>query len=596
MGVSAKRNARIEITADARGVAPGIADARRQVRTFQREQSKGSKQQAREDKRKAKDEEKSRAKLKSGAKGLAGNVAGGFGTALGFDAAGGVAGMVGDVMDFTRALTRFQILSGKTPEQMNALRASILGVSNATGISANEVLAGASTYVDLTGDVDGATTAMGSFTKIAQASGASIADVSTAAAAMQDAMKLNPKDFEATFSGLITQGKAGAVGLKDFAGEFSSLLPKFARFKGNLGAEGIMQLGAAFQVARHGFGDASEAATGLESMMGALSKNAGNFEDAGVRIFDTAKDGTKTFRNLHDIVVDIGKSKLAKDPEALSKAFGRKEAEATYNQLARLPGLYDQMIDAGKDAGSVQRDFDTYMASSSGKMEQAWIKIKNAVATALTPELIQKFADAIGEAADRLTPLVEGMSKIGTALGALYGVGRKVSGALFGDKPKEYNHDDQLVLGQYGSGMQESYTYGMKPDEIKNRQQSARRNMADVDAYNSTASTIMGGENDDRVTPESINRAIAATLTSRSMQNGGIGEAQAGHVYLNNAGYTDDKINEMVQQKYQAALGPLVTSIANAVREGMASANVTVGAETAQKGIANSKNHRRGQF
>lgn len=337
---------------------------------------------------------------KLGAKGIA--KLGGPLASMGLDALQDAAN---DVREFERNLIRLRIATGQTPEQMNEMRTSMRKLSVETGIASSEILAATTNYVDLTGDVAGAQTAMRTFARVAQASGASMSDVSGAAAALGDALQIKPEELEATFSGLINQGKAGAVTLKDFAGELSSLAPKFAKFKGAMGAEGALQLGAAFQVARKGFGSASEAATGLEALMGALSSNAKNFEKAGVKIFDVKK-GRKEFRDLHGIITAIGRSKLANDPTALTKAFGSKEAQAAFDQLNRLAPLYDQIVAAGGDAGVVQRDLTTFLESDAGRIEATFNRVKESLAEAFTPERITKFAEALEQAADVLGKIV----------------------------------------------------------------------------------------------------------------------------------------------------------------------------------------------
>jgi TP901 family phage tail tape measure protein len=317
-----------------------------------------------------------------------------------------------DVMDFEGKLTRLGIAGNLAGGDLNRLRESARGLSSQWGINASEVIDGAQTYVDLTGDVKGAQDAMGSFTKISAASGSSISDIAQATAALRQSMKLDPKDIEATFSGMIAQGKMGAVSLKDFAGELSSLAPKFAKFKGGTGTEGIAKMGAAFQVARQGFGSASQAATGLEALMGALSQNAGKFEKAGVKIFDVHKGGKKTFKSFDEIIDRIGKSKLMNDPTALGKAFGSKEAQDAFNMLNQNVALYGDLMTAAKDTDMVNRDAATWQESAAGKMEASMQTLKNSVAEAFTPERIKAFADMIQAAAKAIGVVVAGLDAL----------------------------------------------------------------------------------------------------------------------------------------------------------------------------------------
>ncbi|MGE0551364.1 MAG: phage tail tape measure protein, partial [Kofleriaceae bacterium] len=260
-------------------------------------------------------------------------------------------------LDFDRQLVDLQIATGKTRGEMSAIADAARAVSSAVGLSSAEVLAGAQRYVAITGDVDGATTAMSSFARIARAAGAPVEDVSKAAAALRDNLNLDPSQFEAAFGGLIAQGKAGSVEVKDLAAELASLAPQFAQFKGAGGLGSVGELGAAFQIAKKGFGDANTAATGLKSMMTALTQNADRFAKAGIRVYDKdPKTGVKTLRNFSEIWADINKSKLVNDPTALGKAFGREEATRTFRMFQQYPALFEQLIAAGKEFGTVQQD------------------------------------------------------------------------------------------------------------------------------------------------------------------------------------------------------------------------------------------------
>lgn len=324
------------------------------------------------------------------------------------------------VIDFERSLTRLGIAGGLSQQKLGEVRNAARSASTAFGIGAEQILAGTQTYVDLTGDVDGATKSMETFARIAQASGASVSDVAEASAAFKG-IGVPLEEMEARFSGLITQGKKGAVSLKDFAGELAGLAPRWAKFNEATTDSGIAQLGAAFQVARQGFGSASEAATGMAAMMGALTQNAKKFEAAGVKIFDkNPKTGVKTMRTFEEIMSSIEHSKLIKDPTLMTKALGSKEALQTVDMLMRARRevtatgtAYSDLVESGKDAGAVSRDLATYLESSAGKMDRAWEGVKNKLAEVFTPERIDRFANALGKAVDMLAKIVGYAEKVG---------------------------------------------------------------------------------------------------------------------------------------------------------------------------------------
>ncbi len=475
----------------------------------------------------------------------------------------GVDGLIGaaeGVRNFERSLVRYQIVANKTPESMKAFRDQVRQVSRDTGISSDAVLAGSQAYLDLTGDVAGAEKQMATFARVAQASDSSMSDVTTLAAALQDSMHVDPSQMEAVMSGLINQGKAGAVTMKDMAGEFTGLLPRFARF-GELGVKGTNILGAMFQVGRKGFKSAEETGTGMAAMLGGLVKHADRFHKAGVEVFDIGKDGTKTLRPISKIIEEIGTSKLAKDPQLLNKAFGRGEGEQIYQMLSGHVDLLRQMEEAGKDAGAVQRDLATFTTSDAGRMDLAFNRLKETIAAAFTPERITGFTNAVEALADRLGPVIDAVGKIGDAVGGIYGAGQKVRGFLSGNE-----NNNPFVEG---NGMDEAKKYAdamdSDPEKQKRKIQALVMRSKNKGTYDTAVESIMGGQVNDRSSPESIRRAVFAKYNTREAGQGQLGEASAGQAYLTNAGIDNSKAAELLA-KYQSEAAD---KVAKAIRDGL---------------------------
>lgn len=309
--------------------------------------------------------------LKDAVGGLGSSILGGFGLNIGMGLAGMASGIIHDSINLDSALTRFGISAKLTTEQLNTYRGELAGVSRDTGIAQEELLRGAAAYVALTGDAEGATSATALFAKVALATGASMEDISSTAAALKQNLKIDPKDFEAAFSALNVQGKEGAVELKDLASELAGLAPTFSQFKGGTGVTGLADLGAALQVVRQGFGSTSEAATGLQSLMVALVKNAGKFKKAGIQVFE--KDG-KTVKNFLDIVDEIQKKGF--NATALTKLFGRDEARRAFQQIVDNRDQVEKLGVAAKDTDSINRDAATFQESSSARINKSLNSLK----------------------------------------------------------------------------------------------------------------------------------------------------------------------------------------------------------------------------
>lgn len=506
-----------------------------------------------------------------------GNVAGNL-ASRGFDV---ITDQAKAVMGFEKNLTRLGIAGTLSKGQLDTLRSTARKLSSDVGIGADDILAGAQTYVDLTGDVKGATGSMELFARVAQASGSSVSDVAQASAAFKG-IGIEMKDLEATFGGLITQGKAGAVSLKDFAGELASLAPRWAKFNESTTTQGIAQLGAAFQVARQGFGSASEAATGLQATMGALTQNAKKFEAAGVKIFDkNPKTGAKTLRTFEQIMKSIEGSKLVRDPTLMTKALGSKEAEQTVTMLLKARKeitatgtAYSDLVAAGMDAGAVQRDLDTYLESSSGKMEKAWERVKNTIAEALTPERIEAFANAMGELAEKVGPLMDFLGAAGDVLGGISGVGKSLVGFANGESNPW--KDEELVAQMQKSA--NGYVLGGDNSDaaMKARLAKADESIAGAQGFRAARDNIMGGEVNERTTKDSIRRAVLEAYHGGT-DTGTQGRNMAGSAYLNAAGVKPEEgkriMTEAVGDAFKSAFseiggGKLVDALAALAAQG----------------------------
>lgn len=338
---------------------------------------------------------------------------------LGSSVVGAAAGLFADqaksVMDFNDKLVRLQITAEATPEEMQAFATSVRVASDATGKAKGEILDAGAAYVALTGDMATAQSQIGNWAKISQASGSSMADVSSAAAALKQNMKIDPGDTLEAFGILVEGGKKGAVEMKDLASQLANIAPQWAQmFKGGSGIQGLKEMQASLQIAKRGFGgEASETVTGVQGMLTAFVKNAKRFEAAGVKMFDTdPKTGKKNMRNVLDIVDSIANSKLVKDPTKMEKAFGRVEAYRAYLQLSANRGELQGLIDDAGNATTIQKDLDTYLQSTAGKTSQAFEQAKNSIQEAFTPERIEAFASVVTKLIGALATVASAASSI----------------------------------------------------------------------------------------------------------------------------------------------------------------------------------------
>lgn len=482
------------------------------------------------------------------------------------------------VMTFEESLTRLGIAGSLTADQMDNMRTTARRVGSEIGIGSQAIIEGAQTYVDLTGDIQGAAASMETFSRVSQASGASVSDVAQASAAFKG-IGIDLKDMESTFSGLITQGKAGAVSLKDFAGELAGLAPRWAKFNEGTTTGGISQLGAAFQVARQGFGSASEAATGLQATMGALTQNAAKFQAAGVKIFDIdKKSGVKSLRTFEQILTGIENSKLVKDPTLMTKALGSKEAEQTVTMLLKArqsvdgtASAYDKLVAAGLDATSVQRDLATYQQSSSGKMAIAMETLKGSIAEAFTPERIEAFADI-------LERVVGGLSDAANWVGDIkdYLSGNDMENPFVA---KAADEDSSFLASMGGSGamLGERHLKGRGAVAVRaalaeQGSVGARDEIEKESGFDYAKQQISGAGTNAKKT----RRAVMAAYIGGAGPGQGTateeGQRAAGKMYLDKQGVSKAQAEDTRAQIYVEMMAKKMTE---AIRDGLAGAKVT---------------------
>lgn len=355
------------------------------------------------------------------------------GSLEGLGSMAGVAGLAGlalatkSVLEFEQRLSRLQVASHSTAEEMVALKRAIFEAAKSRGVDASKILGGVEKFVALTGRVDIAAKSMDTFAMVASATGADIEDIAVAAAALSTNFGITGDQMKYAFGVLAVQGKAGAVELKDMAGIMAGLTPMFGTF-GAKGTHALDELGASLQIVRSGFGSAEEAATGLQSLMSAYVKEQKQLKKLGVNVFSTGPDGQKKLRDFADITFDLI-SKSKGNPAVLQKVLGRVEAyKAILPLMDKGRAGLDELIKMGAGgAAELDRDFATMAQTPATKIAQAKAEIQAVLNESLVKILpviaaaMEKIAKAVGFIADH--PMeslaILGGLKLGGRLGAL---------------------------------------------------------------------------------------------------------------------------------------------------------------------------------
>jgi TP901 family phage tail tape measure protein len=264
---------------------------------------------------------------------------------------------------------------------MADVRARIMEVSNATGISKEELLAGASAFTAFTGDGKTAAGSLDVFAKVAKASGSDMADIADTAAAMSSNFGVNAGQMEKTFSILIKGGKAGSIELNELAGVFKGLAPSWNQFAESKGPEGIARMSAALQVANKSFGSAAESATGLQGFVGQLSQHSDKLKKKKIKVWEVGPDGLKRMRSFDSILDDIATKLVDKkgmfDREQLNEIFRDKEGQKFIATLVENRKQYKALTAETMNASDVASDYAAVQSSASAQATLAWTQFKN---------------------------------------------------------------------------------------------------------------------------------------------------------------------------------------------------------------------------
>lgn len=319
------------------------------------------------------------------------------------------------------------------------------------GTKASDVGKAVQAYVDLTGDIDTARSSMKSFATVASATGATIEDVATAAASLGPKFDVkSAEDMQAVFATLVSQGKEGAMTMKDLAGQFQKLAAAGAAFDIGKGPQAVAKLGGLVQIARGATRSPQQAGTAVENIFSGLTSHTKNLHQAGVSLYDK-KGGKRDIEAvLAETITKVGGTNMERKNAELLKIFGKQgirginplltaytdatkgmsgKAAETAGYEAVMSAMH-KATQAASDWAEVERDAAQAQSGSSAQIAGAWERLKAAVGDRLAPafsEIAGKLAsdgkaldmlvDAAGLAADGLKALAAYLQEKGLVSG-----------------------------------------------------------------------------------------------------------------------------------------------------------------------------------
>lgn len=341
-----------------------------------------------------------------------------FAGAFSLASLGGAVSVVKDVVANERALTRLGIQAEVSDDRVRALATNIGQISNDTGQLTNELIAGATQIVTLTGDFDLAAKSVSALGVAATATGATMEDLAGVSASLGQNLGISGQGMGKALDALTVQGKKGKIELKDLASLLPTATAQFTIF-GEKGMDAVTTLGAGLQVVATATGTASEAATAFNALGKAYVANAKRIKKlAGVDVFrKDQKTGKLIARDFEDITNALRQSKIG--ATKLIEALGTEEAFKAFNALSMNWESFQSLIAAGMTGGgTIEADFKRYLESPAGRIERAWTRASNALQQAVTPARVELIADATEKFARALGFVVDHAQEVVTLIGA----------------------------------------------------------------------------------------------------------------------------------------------------------------------------------
>ena len=324
--------------------------------------------------------------------------------------------------DFEFSMTQIETLVGRSAQEVDSLKGSVLGLSGETGRAPKE-LADAMFFITSAG-LD-ATAATAALEASAKAAAVGLGDTVIVADAVTSAM--NGYGMAADGAAFATdvlaktveQGKASAA---DLAPQFGQLIPMASEL-----SISFDQVGAGLAFLTRASGDASLSSTQLAGVMKSLLKPSQQakktFEEIGIDIHQlraaASQDLLGALQNLRQTLADNGKEmgQVFEDVRGLNGALqltgvATDSAREVFDELANSTGKLDEAF------LGVQKTAQFKISTAMAEIQAAFITLGEQVLPVVIP-LIKSLAGFIGDLARMFGALPSGVQKAVVIIGVL---------------------------------------------------------------------------------------------------------------------------------------------------------------------------------
>lgn len=294
-----------------------------------------------------------------------------------------------------------------------------------------DLQAGVDTLAGLGAKVPDAVRMMTPIGRAATAYKAEIADLSAAAYAATDNLKVPIAQTGKVIDIMATAGKAGAFEIKDMAQYFPALTAAYQGL-GQTGSFAVADLAAGLQITRKGAGDAATAGTNLANILQKIASPATNkaFEKMGVDLSAALKKAYAEGKTPLEAIAELTNKTLKGDLSKLGYLFEDAQVQQGLRPLIQNMQLYRQIrAEAAGAGGTTDSDFAVRMQDSAEQTKQ--LKIN---ATTLAVTLGAQLLPAVNAVVVRATAFATWVSDVANRYPGLtraIGVGAAAFASLF---------------------------------------------------------------------------------------------------------------------------------------------------------------------
>jgi TP901 family phage tail tape measure protein len=304
--------------------------------------------------------------IQNGATGLA---AGGFAAIQTGQAMGRpVVGAIAAAQQYQSAMTDIAQKANLSRLEGERMGVALLAAARASNQMPADLQAGVDALSGFGLDPREATRMMAPIGRAATAYKAQISDLSAAAFAVSDNLKVPVDQTARVIDVMAAAGKAGAFEMRDMAQYFPTLTASYQAL-GQKGVPAVADLSAALQIARKGAGDSASAATNVANLLQKITSPATvrAFEkNYGVDLPAALKRAYQEGKTPLEAIAELTQRTLGGDMSKLGYLFEDAQVQQALRPLiANLEEYRRIRAEAGSASGTTDRDFAERMKDSA---------------------------------------------------------------------------------------------------------------------------------------------------------------------------------------------------------------------------------------